>query len=122
MLPPPPKVLVVEDDWLVAEDIALQLGDLGFRAVGPAATVADALRLVATERLDAACLDLDLRSETSWPVAEALAARGTPFLILSGRMQPEIPARFAGTPVLGKPFMSRELAATLGRLLETARS
>src|SRR5215212_8822543 len=67
-------VLVVEDEFLIAMDLELLLRRHGWRVLGPAATVAEALRLLADERPDVALLDLNLRGELATPVAEELRA------------------------------------------------
>ena len=78
------RVLIVEDDALLALDIAQQMSDAGFEVVGPATSVAKALRLVTEVGCDAAVLDVNLGIVTGAPVALELKARGTPFVVLSG--------------------------------------
>src|SRR5690348_16116387 len=82
------RILVVEDEALVALLVEDALLDEGAQIVGPAATVSDALRLIdeakVDGRIDAAVLDLNLGGETALPVADRLAALGVPFLIASG--------------------------------------
>ena len=69
------RVLLVEDDFFVVEDMRLEFEAIGASVIGPAATVDDALRLVAaTDRLDAAVLDVNLRGAMVYPVADALTA------------------------------------------------
>ena len=84
--PPPPDgrlVLVVEDEFLIAMDLTLLLHQHGWRVLGPAATVADALRLLRGETPDVALLDVNLRGEPVTAVAEELRARGVPFVLLT---------------------------------------
>ena len=84
--PPPPDgrlVLVVEDEFLIAMDLELLLRRHGWRVLGPAATVAEALRLLADERPDVALLDLNLQGELVTPVAEELRAQDVPFVLAS---------------------------------------
>ena len=79
------RVLVVEDDAMIALDIARELTDAGLEVVGPAISVAKALRLIGDYGCDAAVLDVNLgNNETSEPVARELRARSTPFVVLSG--------------------------------------
>jgi two-component system, response regulator PdtaR len=73
-------VLVVEDEVLIAMDLEQLLHRHGWRVLGPAATVAEALRLLASDRPDVALLDVDLRGEPVTPVAEEPRARGVPFV------------------------------------------
>lgn len=108
------RVLVVEDDALIALDIARQLEDAGFRVVGPAVSVSRALRLMQDQGCDIAVLDVNLgRNETSVPVARELRARSTPFIVLSGYMREQHPAELQGAPVLSKPASPSELVAML---------
>ena len=79
-----PLVLVVEDEFLLALDLELVLERHGFRVLGPTATVAQALRLLEDgEPPDVALLDVNLKGEMVTPVAEALRARGVPFVLAS---------------------------------------
>ncbi len=103
------RVLVVEDTVLVAELIVEQLGEHGCSVVGPAARLSDALRLAAREQFDGALLDVNLAGEHSFPVAALLAARGVPFIFLSGYGSLSLPAEFDAAPRLLKPFEMEEL-------------
>ena len=117
--PPPPAgrlVLVVEDEFLIALDLELLLLRRGWRVLGPAATVAEALRLLRGETPEVALLDVNLRGEPVTPVAEALRARGVPFVLASayGGHGPTA-AALAGAPAVGKPTDERRLLAALAR-------
>jgi two-component system, response regulator PdtaR len=119
---PPPRpdgrlVLVVEDEFLIALDLALLLQEHGWRVLGPAATVAEALRLLADERPDVALLDLNLRGEPVTPVAEELRARGVPFVLASAYDSRGLTmvAALAEVPNLGKPTDERRLLAALAQ-------
>jgi len=109
-------VLVVEDETLVAMLVEDTLLDAGARVIGPASSVAQALDLVERERPDVAVLDMNLAGETSEPVADLLTRRGVPFVVASGYGASGIPARYAGVPVLAKPYAPEELTAVLSRL------
>ena len=111
------RVLVVEDDALLAIDIANQLSDAGFDVVGPATSAAKALRLVEETGCDAAVLDVNLGSETAEPVAHELRARGTPFVVLSGYSSDQHPPGFHGAPTLAKPARPADLVAMLLRCI-----
>jgi DNA-binding response OmpR family regulator len=111
------RVLVVEDDALLAIDIANQLSDAGFDVVGPATSAAKALRLVGETGCDAAVLDVNLGSETAEPVAHELRARGTPFVVLSGYSSDQHPPGFHGAPTLTKPARPADLVAMLLRCI-----
>jgi ActR/RegA family two-component response regulator len=109
------RVLLVEDDYLIATDLAASLEDLGIEVLGPAGSVQDALELVEShgERLDAAVLDINLRDEGVYPVANALAARGVRFVFTTGYDAIAIPESFASVPRCEKPVDPRQLARWL---------
>lgn len=79
-----PKILIVEDNTLVAETIAEALTDHGYEVVGPAPTLAAGLELAAARELDGALLDVDLAGRLCFPIAKMLAKRRVPFLFLTG--------------------------------------
>jgi DNA-binding response OmpR family regulator len=107
------RVLVVEDDALLALDIARQLADAGLEVVGPATSVTKALGLIGKIGCDVAVLDVNLGKETAEPVARELRVRGTPFVVLSGYSSEQHPPGFRGAPVLSKPARPGVLVATL---------
>jgi CheY-like chemotaxis protein len=79
------NVLVVEDDFIVAMDICIRLEDTGARILGPVALVNNAMTIIDTgQRIDAAVLDVNLKGENSFPVADALADRKVPFVFTTG--------------------------------------
>lgn len=111
------EILLVEDDVLQARLLTRVLARQSCNVVGPATNVADALHALASGAFDAAILDVDLRGETSARVAEALAARGTPFLIMSGHAESgTLEPAFAGRPRLTKPLDPQALILALARL------
>ena len=100
-----PAILVVEDEPLISMMLEDFLDALGYRLAGTADGVSDALALVQKGGFDAALLDINLRDgEASWPVADALAEQGRPFVIATGGTNDSVPARYADVPVLGKPY------------------
>lgn len=112
------RILIVEDVALVAMDLEMQATDAGWTVIGPASTIEQALHLVATAAFDAALLDVQLTDSLITPVAQALRARGVPFVFGSGhRTQAVLPAEFADAPCLEKPFAFAEVE----RLLADAR-
>ena len=111
------RVLVVEDETLVAMLVEDMLIDAGAQVLGPVATVAAALQLIQTERPDVAVLDLNLAGETSEPIADALTGMNVPFVVASGYGQAGVPTRHANVPVLAKPYAPEELTQALARLL-----
>ncbi len=111
------KVLVVEDDGLIALEIAKVLSDAGFEVVGPARSVMPALALIEKQGCDAAVLDVNLGDETSEAIAKKLKAVRTPFITLSGYSRSQHPPVFAGSPALAKPLRSELLVAELKRCI-----
>ncbi len=110
------RVLVVEDDALLALDMADQLRDAGLEVIGPATTVAKALTLLDEQGCDVAVLDVHLGAETSTPVAQALGARGIPFVIVSGYSTDQLPPEFANVCAISKPARPEDLIARLSQL------
>lgn len=109
------RVLVVEDEFLIALDLLAILDDLGCLALGPAPTVEEALRMLATDPPDAALLDLNLRGTRATPVAEALAASGVPFATATAYTDLFEPV-FDGVPAVAKPFTPERVRDALLRL------
>jgi CheY-like chemotaxis protein len=103
------RVLVVEDEVLVAMDMEMALGDAGCEVIGPVGSVADALAAVRTQKLDAAVLDVNLGDQPAFPVADALAAAGIPFVWLTGHSPEVIPSRHRHRPLLTKPYLGAKL-------------
>ena len=112
------RILVVEDEALVAMLVEDALLDAGAEVIGPAATVAEALSLLdgTATPPHAAVLDLNLAGETSTPVADVLVARGVPFVVATGYGASVLPPGHAKVPVLAKPYDPDELTTALGRL------
>jgi CheY-like chemotaxis protein len=111
------RVLIVEDEALVALDIARQVTEAGLTVVGPALSVAGALQLIGKVGCDAAVMDINLGCETSEPVAQELRRENIPFVILTGYANSAALAVYDGAPVISKPARPVELIATLLRCL-----
>lgn len=112
------RALVVEDEALIAMDLVATLRRAGCVVVGPARRVAPALLLVAGDpRPDVALLDVNLGGEPVVPVADALAGRDIPFVLITGYGRDALPERFRDRPLLGKPCAAAPLLATLERLV-----
>lgn len=104
------RVLVVEDTLMVAEEISEELRDHGCVVLGPAPSVAAALKVVAEERLDRALLDVNLSGEECYPVAVELLARHVPFAFITGYSQKGVmPERFRHVSRLVKSFSEHSL-------------
>lgn len=114
----PRRILLVEDSALVAMQVEQMLHAAGCEVVGPAARIPAALKLARDETVDAAILDIDLHGTPSWDVADALAARGIPFLLATGFSSDEaLPERFRQVRRLLKPYSSGDFAEALATLL-----
>jgi CheY-like chemotaxis protein len=112
------RLLVVEDEYFVADDIARSLQHLGAEVLGPVPSHVEALDLVSSgERIDLAVLDINLRGEMIFPVAEALQARGIPFLFATGYDCTSVPQQYVAVPCWHKPFDPDELAQALPGLI-----
>jgi CheY-like chemotaxis protein len=105
------RVLLVEDEGLIAVMVADMLEDLGAEVVGPAASIAEGVALAETSGLWAAILDINIRGASVDPVAERLAARGIPFLFATGYGTQ--PPAWPHVPVIDKPYSIERLAALL---------
>lgn len=112
------RVLVVEDREIIASSVAQALHKAGCSVVGPAATLGAGLVLAKRggDALDAAVLDIDLRGRAVYPLAEALRARGVPFLFLTGYGAPAIPDAWRGAPRVEKPFDAAAFLDLLARV------
>ena len=104
-----PRVMVVEDEPLIALQIAHSLGELGCEIVGPAASVGEALELITASNFDVALLDIDLNGARSFPIADLLQEQGRRFVFLSGFGAAELPLRFQSAPLLSKPLCPGEM-------------
>lgn len=98
------RVLVVEDESLVAMLLETILEDMGCTAVGPAGNVDDGLTMATDEPLDAALLDVNVAGRQVFPIAEALKARGVPFVFSTGYGEGGLPDEWRGQATIQKPF------------------
>jgi len=111
------KVLVVEDEMIVAWLLEDMLVDLGCTIVGPATSVNQALAMIDVKAFDAVVLDVNLDGQMSYPVADALTARGMPFVFSTGYDKDTLRDGYRTFPVLQKPFHRSELGDALAKLL-----
>jgi CheY-like chemotaxis protein len=110
------RILIVEDEMLVAMNIEDMLEELGHEVVGIAGRLGTALALARDEAFDVAMLDVNLAGDRSFPVADLLIARGIPFLFATGYGLDGIDEKYRDRPVLQKPFRAAELAAAVAAL------
>lgn len=111
-----PRILLVEDHWLVAMHAQSLLEELGCVVLGPMATLAEAEAAASTEAMDAAILDVFLGDEQCFPVVGRLAERGIPICLATGCAPPMLPDGFQAYPRLEKPYAREQMIAVLGAL------
>ncbi|CAD0362747.1 response regulator [Xanthomonas hortorum] len=115
------RILVVEDDYLLAEALNDLLVETGAHVVGPVGNVPDALSLLASgQAIDGALLDVNLRGQPVFPVADALLERGVPFSFCSGYDHCTLPPRFAHLSYCMKPYNPRTIAKLLSKQTQQA--
>jgi CheY-like chemotaxis protein len=115
------RVLVVEDDSLLAMFVQTMLTDLGCEVLGPIHGLSEALDFVATQTpIDVAVLDLNLDGEPIYPVIDALRAQGVPIIFCSGYGDTALRASDQGSLVLRKPYRVAELPRVLAEALAAA--
>jgi two-component system, response regulator PdtaR len=116
-----PRILVVEDEFLLACSLEETLAGYGYDVLGPFSSLAKATEAARSVAFDAALLDVNLSGEMVYPLADELAAKGVPIVFLSGYGFGIIPKRFAGHPQLSKPSdpdaIDRELKQVLAERL-----
>lgn len=109
------RILIVEDEFLVAAMLEDELIEHGAQVIGPAATLDHGMTLALAGEFDCAVVDWNLDGDSSEPLGRVLAQAGIPFVISTG--YGVVPAEFAGRPMLSKPYDPMELVAVLARLL-----
>jgi DNA-binding response OmpR family regulator len=109
------RVLIVEDEAMVSMMLANLLTEAGCTVIGPAGSTVKALALIEQEPIHCAVLDVKLTDGMSVPVAEALAARGIPFVVATG--YDAVPLSCNGAPVLRKPFLPDEVVGAIADIL-----
>jgi DNA-binding response OmpR family regulator len=115
------KVLVVEDDYLLAEIICDFLRDRGMQPVGPAGQLHEDGQLAKERAIDAAVLDVKLHEDLCFPICMILNARRIPFVFVTGSPASLIPLEFRGEPLVRKPFQQHELRDALALILKSSR-
>ncbi len=117
---PGTRILIVEDEIIIAMLLEEILGDAGYIVVGPYSRLADALVAARTMACEAALLDVNLGGEKVFPAAEALEHRHVPFLLLSGYGDKAIPSEHPNWHSLEKPFKERELLLAVAGMVVPA--
>jgi YesN/AraC family two-component response regulator len=103
------KVLIVENDYLIAQGLSDTIADYGFTVVGPVDTADLAVRLIGQQPPDGALLDVRLREGSAVEVAKALQEREVPFVVMSGYARDTLPSELKKAPFLAKPMSEAEL-------------
>lgn len=114
------RILVVEDEPIIAMVLEDMLLDLGCEVVGPAATLVEAQALAETAEIDAALLDININSGRSYVVADELRRRAVPFAFATGYGEEGIEDGGGDAPVLQKPYRQAQIEAVLRGLLGAA--
>jgi len=110
------RILVVEDEYFLADDLVQALTRVGAVVIGPASTAPAALELLEGSALDFGILDINLKGDISFAVADAMAERTLPFVFATGYDEGTIPERHADRPRWQKPFDPEELLKALAEL------
>jgi CheY-like chemotaxis protein len=108
------RVLIVDDEYAFAYEMADTAAELGARILGPLPTVAAACAVITPgARIDLVLLDLHLQGEMAWPVLDLLQQRGIRVAVTSNTPPNQVPARYAGMPLHRKPLSKKQMAALL---------
>jgi DNA-binding response OmpR family regulator len=107
------RVLIIEDEYLLALDAADTLEEAGCKIVDIASTVTLALKAIAENEIDVALLDANLAGESAEPVAAALTETGIPFLLVTGYGSAQRQGVLADAPFLSKPYMASTLVKAI---------
>jgi DNA-binding response OmpR family regulator len=113
----PARILIVEDAFLEALQLDGELRAAGYTVVGSCNELSAALTAVRRGGFDLAILDVNLAGELVYPLADELAARGVPFILLSGYLKGDLPERFREVPRLNKPHDPRALLRSIRQVL-----
>lgn len=113
------RVLIVEDEAIIAMTAEDMLEELGCVTIGTAATLSDAMAAAGRGGFDIALLDINLNGAQSLPVADRLMAAGLPFIFATGYGSAGSGPDFEGVPLVTKPYQTRDLAEAMAKALET---
>lgn len=116
------RVLVVEDDYFIADEVCSTLREHGAEVVGPAPNVETGLQLVKSEPLDCAVLDINLQGDLAFDIASELRRRGTPAIFATGYGVSVLPGEFSDCVRLEKPVNLRALQQAVKTACATQRA
>ena len=108
-------ILIVEDEYFLADDLAKGFSDAGIDILGPVPSLAKALELAEHKQVSGAVLDINLDGDKVYDVADTLIARDVPVVFVTGYDKSDIPARFAEVPFCQKPAEFEEVTQALAR-------
>jgi len=107
------RVLIVEDEFLVAMDLVSIVESLGHNVVGPAQSARSAIALAQSQQIDVALLDMNLVTDTAAPVADELDERGVPYAVVTAYLPDQLGKRFKSALLVSKPFHRRDIEAAI---------
>jgi DNA-binding response OmpR family regulator len=108
------RIMIVEDEYFIAHDLAHGFRQRGASVIGPFATIEEAVaELSGSEPIDGVVLDINLGGKMSFPLADALKARGVPFVFLTGYERYALPEQYADIPHIEKPATMSEVVGAL---------
>jgi DNA-binding response OmpR family regulator len=115
-------ILIVEDEFFLADDLKQILNEQNVHVLGPVPTLTEALRVLSDNHpIDCAVLDVNLGGKSVFPISATLMERNIPFLFATGYGSTRIPAQFSDVPRLEKPFISSVLIAALEAIIPAGR-
>jgi DNA-binding NtrC family response regulator len=116
------KILIVEDEYFIAQDLAEAFTDIGSEVLGPVPSIDQAMEVIRDQVVHAAVLDINIQDQMVFPVADILTRRDIPFVFASGYDEKTVPQSYQGVPRWEKPFAAGDIAEFLSDLLRERRS
>lgn len=113
-------ILLVEDEYYIADDFRRTIEAAGGRVVGPVSTVDRALAMVNEHNFDCAIIDVNLHGQSAAPVVDRLVAEGRPFAVATGYGSSSVPVRLKHVPCIEKPFGQESLISLISDLLKVS--
>ena len=111
------RVLVCDDNLLIADVVAEFLRECGLKPIGPVGRLESAMHMARERTLDGAILDINLNGRPCFPICTILSARRIPFMFLTGYPHAAIPIEYRSTPLITKPFEPNEMKEALAEML-----
>ena len=112
------RVLIVEDEYYLADDLSRSLVQAGARVIGPVGSVEEAEGLLPGNDFDCAIIDMNLRGEFTYAIAERLERASVPFIVATGYNRDSLPATLKDVPCVEKPYLASEVVEKLSNLCE----